>query len=473
MATICDICAEKVNNSTRKLVTCKAGVCGFTACKTCVRTYILNSYNDPHCMSCKQPYDDEFMSNNLNQSFVNKEYKEHRKTQLFNLEVSRIPSTMALATNEKEARVKDAELQLVQEDIWKMRDKLRKRERDYHRIRRQIETLRNTIPESKFKFTMRCSKENCKGFLSTAYKCGLCNSYTCSTCLQYVGSDKDAEHVCDPDMVKTAELIKNSTKACPCCGERIQKIDGCNQMWCPECKQAFDWVTGKIETGPIHNPEYILYLQQNNGQRPIPRNPGDVVCGGIPHNILRYISTANFRSVVINPKYKEKHPNNEFYHMLLTHLTRTITHITEVTLPDMRREMTRYQDNTDTRIKYMLNDMDSESFKGRIYKNDLERKRTNAQVNIWELFTELGIDLLKYIHHCFPENILRTKPDDEVCLKQFDLMIEKLEEFKQVIQYTNDANQKISNNYNIKTVRIEFNKHGIVNTIKLGKKKSG
>ena len=472
MANICDICAEKINNSTRKLVTCASGVCGFTACKTCVRTYILNSYIDPHCMACKQPYSDEFMSTNLNQSFVNKEYKEHRKTQLYDLEVSRIPSTMALATNEKKARVKDKELFDVREQILQIRQLLYKREREYSHIRRQIETLRNAVPESKYKFTMRCSKQNCKGFLSTAYKCGLCNSHTCPTCLQYVGENKDAEHVCNPDMIKTAELIKNSTKGCPCCGERIQKIDGCNQMWCPECKQAFDWVTGKIETGPIHNPEYILYLQQNNNERPIPRNPGDVVCGGIPHNILRYISAPNFRSVIINPKYKTTHPNNEYFHNLLMHLARTITHIAEVVVPDFRRSITRYQDNTDTRIKFMLNDIDGDTFKSKLYKNDIERKRAGAQLNVWELFTELGIDLLNYIKDSFPENILHIKPNDSVCLKHFSLMIIKLEEFINFIDYTNKANEKVANNYNIRTIRIGINKNGTVTTTNVGKIKS-
>tara|TARA_Y100000748_G_scaffold298818_1_gene294694 strand:+ start:250 stop:1524 length:1275 start_codon:yes stop_codon:yes gene_type:complete len=422
-------------------------------------------------MACKQPYDDEFMSTNLNHSFVNKEYKEHRKTQLYDLEISRIPSTMALATNEKEARIKDKKLNEVREEIILIRQQLYKREREYNRIRRDIETLRNTIPENKYKFTMRCSKEQCKGFLSTAYKCGLCNSYTCPTCLQFVGENKDTQHICDPDMIKTAELIKNSTKGCPSCGERIQKIDGCNQMWCPECKQAFDWVTGKIETGPIHNPEYILYLQQNNNQRPIPRNPGDVVCGGIPYNILRYITAPNFRSIILNPKYKTSHPKNEYYHHLLLHLTRAITHITEVTVPDFRRSITRYQDNTETRIKFMLNDIDTETFKSKLYKNDIERKRVTAQLNIWELFTELGIDLLNYIKHCFPENILTIKPNDDTCLNQFNLMIVKLEEFKNFIEYTNKSSEKITNNYNIKTIRIGINKNGNVSTTNIGKTK--
>ena len=77
----------------------------------------------------------------------------------------------------------------------------------------------------------------------------------------------------------------------------------------------------------------------------------------------------------------------------------------------------------------MLNDIDIENFKNRIFSNDLQRKRIHRQLNIWELATELGIDLLNYIKQMFPNNILTVKPDDTLCLKQFELMIVKLDEF--------------------------------------------
>ena len=154
------------------------------------------------------------------------------------------------------------------------------------------------------------------------------------------------------------------------------------------------------------------------------------------------------------------------------HLARTITHIAEVVVPDFRRSITRYQDNTDTRIKFMLNDIDGDTFKSKLYKNDIERKRAGAQLNVWELFTELGIDLLNYIKDSFPENILHIKPNDSVCLKHFSLMIIKLEEFINFIDYTNKANEKVANNYNIRTIRIGINKNGTVTTTNVGKIKS-
>ena len=50
----CSICCEKYNKSTHAMVVCEFGDCGFTSCKACVRTYLLGTTLDPHCMNCKK-----------------------------------------------------------------------------------------------------------------------------------------------------------------------------------------------------------------------------------------------------------------------------------------------------------------------------------------------------------------------------------------------------------------------------------
>jgi hypothetical protein len=53
-------------------------------------------------------------------------------------------------------------------------------------------------------------------------------------------------HECDPDAVKTMELLKEGYESrAPKCGTMIQKLSGCAQMWCPDCHTAFDWRTGQ------------------------------------------------------------------------------------------------------------------------------------------------------------------------------------------------------------------------------------
>ena len=49
----CNICCEKFNKSLNAKVICPFANCNFEACKTCTRTYLLGTTNDPHCMNCK------------------------------------------------------------------------------------------------------------------------------------------------------------------------------------------------------------------------------------------------------------------------------------------------------------------------------------------------------------------------------------------------------------------------------------
>jgi hypothetical protein len=111
-------------------------------------------------------------------------------------------------------------------------------------------------------FIKPCPAEGCKGFLSTAWKCGLCDLYTCPDCHDLKGPVRDTPtHTCDPTKVETARLIAKEAKSCPKCGVSICKIEGCDLMWCTQCNTGFNWRTGKIADGPIHNPHYFEWLR--------------------------------------------------------------------------------------------------------------------------------------------------------------------------------------------------------------------
>ena len=60
-------------------------------------------------------------------------------------------------------------------------------------------------PIQRREFIMKCSDTECRGFLSSAYKCGTCEKWTCPDCLLTIGLDKEAEHTCNPDTVETAK----------------------------------------------------------------------------------------------------------------------------------------------------------------------------------------------------------------------------------------------------------------------------
>jgi len=158
-------------------------------------------------------------------------------------------------------------------------------------LQRQRRGLRIVDIDSK-QMNIPCTVESCKGFCidqdqdQDQLECGICKTKICKLCLQsYVYEAQQTQtHTCDPDILASMALIKHDTKPCPKCAIATIKIDGCNQMWCTQCKTTWDWNSGQVESGRIHNPHYYEYQRMNavNAQHAIPRENGDVLCGGFP-----------------------------------------------------------------------------------------------------------------------------------------------------------------------------------------------
>ncbi len=452
----CQICCEPFTSSLRKEIICNHSSCDFSACKPCIKRYMLGSHQDPHCMNCKNPYDFDFIKNNLNKTFFAKEYAAHRKEILFQREKSRFPETMQLAENEKAARDLCVKVNSILSEIQTLKNQLTLKVNETRKVRRRINALRNKPLEAHQKFVLPCSREDCNGFLSTSYKCGICHTYTCKDCLVTIESD---DHVCNEDDVKTAQLIRESTKPCPSCGERIQKIDGCDQMWCPSCNSAFSWSTGKLDTGPIHNPHYYEYLRNNNNNVPQPRNIGDVVCGGIPHGLLNHLNRMKPFLNETNIMYECK---NTEIHKFVIDLHRVITHATHVTLLRYQNEHVQLQDTSGLRVKYMLNDFKTiDDFKTVLLKKDKQRFLTVDMVSIWETFSHVGIDFLKYVDDVLskPEIIYSGAPRNIANINHaWNAIIQKMEGFEQFICYFNNVMAGLSEKHQIATLRFDVSK---------------
>jgi hypothetical protein len=150
------------------------------------------------------------------------------------------------------------------------------------------------------RFVRACPCDGCKGYLSTAWKCGLCSTNACSKC-HVALTDVDDIHECDPDVLATAQLIAKESKPCPGCHINITKIDGCNQMWCTQCKTPWDWKSGRIET-KVHNPHYFEYLRTRGAEAVVAdRNPAEIRCGrDINHEFVISL-TFIFNRLVVPP----------------------------------------------------------------------------------------------------------------------------------------------------------------------------
>lgn len=86
--------------------------------------------------------------------------------------------------------------------------------------------------------------------------CSSCGRIVCANC----NCDYTSSHVCDPETVRSFKTIKKCSKPCPVCGVRIQKSEGCSQMFCTICHTGFDYISGEIIKSNFHNPHRLEWL---------------------------------------------------------------------------------------------------------------------------------------------------------------------------------------------------------------------
>src|SRR6056300_1703051 len=87
----CDVCCEKLNKINHKKVECP--FCDLKSCRSCSQRYIIESFEDPHCMGCKTLWNREFVDTFCTKYFRNTELRRHRENVLFEREKALMPET--------------------------------------------------------------------------------------------------------------------------------------------------------------------------------------------------------------------------------------------------------------------------------------------------------------------------------------------------------------------------------------------
>ena len=228
-------------------------------------------------------------------------------------------------------------------------------------------------------FVRACPVESCRGFLSTQWKCGLCEVFTCSTCHVPKSKDPDVGHVCNPDDVLTAELLAKDTKPCPKCGTGIFKIDGCDQMWCIECHSAFSWRTGALETGHVHNPHFFEY-QRRMGTNT--RNIMDLPCNAMNpddyHGVIHHLLGRLFTNVAKNLRVTRRlEPIPTDAELKIRRKSIDVA----MSIPVLAQLLNRYrhdaiQNHQELRIKYLTEEINEEQFRNNLFR---ESKKFNKE----------------------------------------------------------------------------------------------
>lgn len=399
----CPICAEEYTHT--KMVTC--GSCNFEACRKCNQTYLLGITNLSNCMNCKNKWNLEFCLDNLTKTFVRKTYKDHRKKLLFETEKSRFPETMPLVENYLNLSKYEKEHREILDKEWELKKQLRKIRQEKSKCIEKIYNCRNGVLDKQDKkvFSRPCPVDKCRGYLSSAWKCGICETYVCSRCFEIKGKRNDEYHVCDENNVKAADLIKKETKPCPSCSIAIYKISGCDQMWCTQCKIPFSWKTGKKVHGVIHNPHFYQWQKQNNNNI---RNVNEVHCGGIPgyHELRRRVQVAGpgmtnrilFESWRHDPKNLSLREKGMLRRCdILYEMHRALRHLLDMELNPLRADCNRLQDNIQLRIKFLAKEIDEKKMKTSLIRKDNSRNKKLAIIHVYELlnivWTESFLDI--------------------------------------------------------------------------------
>ena len=448
----CFVCAEPYNKSYRSKITCSQyndskQKCNFSACKQCIRRYILTSGSTAHCMSCKKAFNRNFMIEHLCRSWVDNEYETYVIGLLLNTEKARCPENMKEASNYKK-------IPILRTEISSLRTKRKELYNMILNVDNQILYNRNLIyqyrrfqltpyeKKEKRKFIRKCPIQDCKGYLSQKWKCELCKVTICKDCMESV-SDKKT-HVCDENKKKTMTLLNKDTKPCPKCGEMIMKIDGCDQMWCPQCKNAWSWRKGTIVHGIIHNPHYYEYQRQvNNGN--IPRVLGDIPCGGLPDQ-YRFSQLLRLNGV---------HLDYNTQYNILRNIHRNIHHFQMVIINPMNHQLTELKDNKSLRVKYIVGEYDDKKCKNILTSNYNLINKLNSVLHIYQLYNTIVSETIISLFNSFLQNPKK---------KQIIWIIKKaLTKIENVRLYVNKELYKISFLFKkaIKIITPDFDLKGI------------
>jgi hypothetical protein len=321
MSSNCEICLENFNKSTRKEVNCLD--CNNSCCRACHQIYIL-SKDVIDCMFCNKPQTYEHIKNSHYDSFIKskgswkgKGYREHLEEVYYKNEMAMFPETQIkierdqftnkiyqenkyyityikkLTNDIKSAKSerflkcsckrgpikcicvteteKNKWLDNKESNLNLIKDLEKKIENNFEILRHPKNTTK------KKKVIEKCMANDCDGFLNTEWKCNKCDKITCNRCREI----KNDNHICNEDTVKTIQLAIKTSKPCPKCNERIHRIYGCDQVYCPLCKIVFSYSTGIMQIGGlIHQPDAVNELRKNGK---LHRDIRDIPCGGVEY----------------------------------------------------------------------------------------------------------------------------------------------------------------------------------------------
>lgn len=280
----CPICCEPYTKQQRKQVQC--AYCQTACCSSCLQQYLLTLQSDAQCMGCKRVLGGEFLSMHLPKTWLLTRYKDHRERVLLDREMALLPASQDMLANYREAKRMETEVH----DLETHRRALQAQVGDLNQriayLRLQLTNAQQTNYTRRIQattdqagsssvaaqqqrqhrqFIRACPVDGCRGFLSSQWKCGTCESWVCKDCGEpKLGGQHDPEHACDPAIAANHAVLQKDCKPCPQCASMIFKVDGCFgedtpvRMWDGSVKMSQGIVLGDVLVGDDGTPRHVL-----------------------------------------------------------------------------------------------------------------------------------------------------------------------------------------------------------------------
>ena len=321
-------------------------------------------------MSCSTALSRDFLSTVLPRSWMNGVFRTHREATLFHAERALMPSTQPFVDQELQRRKNVELLGEIAEERMRLKRQLAELERTQHDLAMRV----TPALEDRRAFVQKCSKDGCRGFLNMSWKCAICATYTCAECGVNLGAQRGGEaHVCLESDKLTMAAVKKECRRCPGCSYYVYRVDGCDQMFCTQCKTAFSWRTGGRVTGSIHNPHYYAFVRARGtgGGRVL----GDIPCGGLPS--LRELD--QWRVCTSAPRDVCD---------LLHRVHRVVLHVEHEELPKFRTEAETVDTNVAMRVRYMLGELDDAAYGKQLQRSEKASSKKR----------EIGLILTMFVH---------------------------------------------------------------------------
>jgi hypothetical protein len=211
-------------------------------------------------------------------------------------------------------------------------------------------------------------------------------------------------------------------------------------MWCTACNTGFNWRTGKVAEGPIHNPHYFEYLRRK-GQAPAQG-------GAAPRNIVMNCEQDLDRRVQL-ALFPQDSDGRGYY---LARFTRRRGDVLENNdanyLSEVWRLAREAQDiyarepNSEEvfrqlRVRYMNDGLTEDEWKVALQRAEKDAHFRRACTHVRELFVQASRDLIRQI---------LNKGADRKAIRQ---------QVSELITYVNNSYVEISKRFGRKTPTVD------------------